>query len=605
MLDLKILKPGETGTGVMIESDAGFIDPKDKRNLQFITETQKLGEGKPIIAEPLILYVVLQKYGVQNRNGRIYPEHILKREANRYLELINERRALGECVPKGTGIYTKNGWRNIEDVEVNDIVFTLNINTNKLEWQPVTKIINKHYDDDMIRIYNNSSLDMLVTKKHQIVLWDRKDKPYILTAEELYDKINNNDSIVSHSYIKNSGEWLGDEPDYIRIPNSTHIIDTKTWAKFLGIFIAEGHCSGTKGGENNNCVIITQTKSETSKKIVELLDVLPFKYTISDNRQYIIRDKALHTFLFELGNSYEKHIPDYAKNWSVELLEILLEWLLLGDGRNRKDSKNNLMREYYTTSNKLSDDVFELFMKISNGATHNKRKQEDRYIYDFKNIEKEIINSDGTISLVNEKIKVKRLIKAENSRELNIISEKRNKGIYIDTRFTKAEKISFNDSVHCVTVDNGTWLMKYNNKISWTHNCDHPESSIIATDRVSHNITEIWWEGHTLMGKIEIAMSPGFVNYGIISCKGDQVANLLRLGYRIGVSSRGVGSLQEVNGKYIVQDDFEIICWDIVTSPSTPGSWIFNNKEAAKPFTESTLSKKNLLSDNLNKFLNN
>ena len=114
MLDLKILKPGETGTGVMIESDAGFIDPKDKRNLQFITETQKLGEGKPIIAEPLILYVVLQRYGVQNRNGRIYPEHILKREANRYLELINERRALGEADhPESSIISTSRVSHNI------------------------------------------------------------------------------------------------------------------------------------------------------------------------------------------------------------------------------------------------------------------------------------------------------------------------------------------------------------------------------------------------------------------------------------------------------------------------------------------------------------
>ena len=58
------------------------------------------------------------------------------------------------------------------------------------------------------------------------------------------------------------------------------------------------------------------------------------------------------------------------------------------------------------------------------------------------------------------------------------------------------------------------------------------------------------------MGKLEIIMSPGFVNQGIISCEGDQVANLLRKGLKIGVSSRGVGSLQKEDGKNIVQDDF-------------------------------------------------
>lgn len=132
---------------------------------------------------------------------------------------------------------------------------------------------------------------------------------------------------------------------------------------------------------------------------------------------------------------------------------------------------------------------------------------------------------------------------------------------------------------------------------------DHPESSIISVERISHNITKMWWEGHTLVGEMEILMSPGFINYGIISCQGDLVANLLRKNIMIGVSSRGVGSLDEVNGKHMVQDDFELICWDIVTSPSTPGSWMFKNRNEAKPFMESTIKKGNMLSENLDKFL--
>ena len=132
--------------------------------------------------------------------------------------------------------------------------------------------------------------------------------------------------------------------------------------------------------------------------------------------------------------------------------------------------------------------------------------------------------------------------------------------------------------------------------------CDHPESSIIAADRISHNIIETWWENKTLMGKMEILMSPGFINYGIVSTKGDEVANLLRNNIMIGVSSRGVGSLREVNGEQVVQDDFEIICWDVVTAPSTPGAWMFNDKAQAKPFTES-VDKKNILDDGLDRFL--
>lgn len=132
---------------------------------------------------------------------------------------------------------------------------------------------------------------------------------------------------------------------------------------------------------------------------------------------------------------------------------------------------------------------------------------------------------------------------------------------------------------------------------------NHPESSIISLDRVAINITKTWWENATLVGEMEILMSPGFVSQGIISCEGDKVANLLRQGIMIGVSSRGVGSLREIKGQSIVQDDFELICWDVVSSPSTPGAWVFNNKEESKPFMESEIKTKNLLTDKLDKFL--
>lgn len=599
--DYKVIKYGKTGTGLLIEGDAGYIEPSDIRNQPFLNEINKAGNGK-IMVEPLVLFVILQKYGVENKNGRIYPEHILRREAKNYENLIINRSAIGECVPRDTGIFTKNGWKNIQDVNFGEEIFTLNTETNQLEIQKIQRTTDKLYNDDMIHIYNNSSLDMMVTKKHKIVLWDRKGVSYILTAEELYNKIQVNDSKVSHSTIKHSGEWIGETPEFIKIPNSDFRIDSKLWAAFLGIYLADGHCSGTKGGKKNNVVAITQIKEKSSIKIESLLNKLPFDYVVSDDRQYIIRNKELHDFLFPLGNSYEKYIPQYAKDWSIELLNELMTWMLLGDGRNRKNRKGEIMREYYSTSDKLSEDVFEIFLKISNGATFNKRKQKDRFITDTKFITEEI-DVDGELQLIRKAIKTKRLIKASNSKKLNVISERTSNGLSLDTRFIKAEKIPFNDNVYCVTVENGTWLMKYNNKISWTHNSDHPETSVISNSRVSHEIKKIWWEGATLVGEIEIIMSPGFINQGIISCEGDNIANLLRKGIRIGVSSRGVGSLEEIGGKLLVQEDFEIICWDIVTSPSTPGSYMFSNKSDSQQFMESEIKNKSLLLDDLDLFL--
>jgi len=127
---------------------------------------------------------------------------------------------------------------------------------------------------------------------------------------------------------------------------------------------------------------------------------------------------------------------------------------------------------------------------------------------------------------------------------------------------------------------------------------NHPDSSIIDIDRVSHRIIETWWEGRTLMGKLEIDTTPGYHKLGIISSVGDKVVNMIRKGWTIGISSRGVGSLKEEGGKNVVQNDFEIICWDMVTSPSTPGSYVSTELVDLKPFTESTINIGGVITEN-------
>ena len=93
---IKLLKRGESGFGYLIEQDAGYISPDEPRNQAFINEIKKLEAGKIVIAEPLVVYVVLQKFGILNRNGRIYPESVLKRQVELYQDAIRERRAVGE-----------------------------------------------------------------------------------------------------------------------------------------------------------------------------------------------------------------------------------------------------------------------------------------------------------------------------------------------------------------------------------------------------------------------------------------------------------------------------------------------------------------------------
>lgn len=117
---------------------------------------------------------------------------------------------------------------------------------------------------------------------------------------------------------------------------------------------------------------------------------------------------------------------------------------------------------------------------------------------------------------------------------------------------------------------------------------NHPSSSLIDLDRVSHSILETWWDGKILMGKIKLFTSPGWKKMGIVSTKGDQAAMLLMNGATLGISSRGVGSLKNVGGKNIVQEDFELVCYDLVSSPSTPGAYVFKDQNDRDQYQEST-----------------
>ena len=127
-----------------------------------------------------------------------------------------------------------------------------------------------------------------------------------------------------------------------------------------------------------------------------------------------------------------------------------------------------------------------------------------------------------------------------------------------------------------------------------TSELNHPESSLIDLDRVAHLITEIWWDSNILMGKLKLLTSPGFHESGIVSTKGDQAANLMRQGVTLGISSRGVGSLKKVGERNEVQDDFELICFDLVSSPSTPGAYLFLNPEDRKKYEENLEEEKRM-----------
>ena len=364
------IKKGEEGTGLLIEHD-GYIsvDCGDNRNLFEAINTKTNGNGEFYCPKPFIVSAVFQKYGIENANGRIYPEGVLKREVDKYQLKIKERRAVGECYRPEAMILTETGWKHLYEVSEGEDILTLNPETNAIEYNPIKKIVHYHYDGPMINI-RSRFIDDVVTPDH---------------GYPIYNK--------DHTFVK---------------------------------FV-------------------------TAKEIME---------------------------------------------------------------------SNSLSKFYIPKDN---DDI--------------------------------------------------------------------TKGIYLNKPFLTAKEVDYNGDVMCVEVDNHIWYVMDNGKCHWTKNCNHPNESVIDLSRVAINIIELHWEGRTLVGKMEILISEGFHKYGIISCQGDMVAHLLLNGIKIGVSSRGLGTVTNKMGVLYVADDYEIVCWDVVSDPSTPNAWITPEDKIPEQYMESTEKK--------------
>lgn len=145
-------------------------------------------------------------------------------------------------------------------------------------------------------------------------------------------------------------------------------------------------------------------------------------------------------------------------------------------------------------------------------------------------------------------------------------------------------------------VDEYQKLVETNSAVS---EADHPDSSVVSLHNISHLIKKMWWgqgeKSNILYGQLEIITSPAYMRDGVVSMVGDKIVEYLKRGIRLGISSRGVGSLKEANGENIVQDDFELICFDLVASPSTPGAYLFPEKNEIQ-IGEDKISNGNIIS---------
>lgn len=577
--ELNEVKKDQTGTGLLIENDGHIIPPTN--TISQIKEDIS-NHSNFVIPDKFIVSAVFQKYGIKNANGRIYPENVLRTQVDKYInERVKTHCAVGaldhpQCQLADTRILTENGWKYITDVEIGENILTVNQN-KEIEIKPILKKIDEPYKGKLIHL-KGRFIDIQVTPNHKFPILDRNQKwKGFYTAQDILDhKIPDQ----GHSYLFKVGTWhnKSDEEFVVKSLSEKDLsiitnrklkekysqdlhIPMEVWMKFMGIYLSEG-CSNFRRVQNGGSVHIYQKKQSVIDEIENMLNEFPLPYkkrVYNGNTAFIIYDMRLAKYLSQFGNCYVKYVPIEIKKQGKDMLRIFYDWFVMGDGRGRGCGNNNYYSDdVFSSSQQLVMDLNEIQLKIGYcGSYHEEDRHFDRMIE-------------------------RRLIKGENSSNMHFTLRSVSKNISLQDKSLKCFEEDYDGRVYCVEVENHTfYTMCKNGKCLWSGN-----SSSLSGHDIAMNIINLEWQGRTLIGEMELHLSPGFKKYGICSTSGDLVANMLLDNILIGVSSRGVGSVTNKNGILMVDDDYEIICWDVVLEPSTPLAYIKQNREELRPFIE-------------------
>jgi len=344
-----------------------------------------------------------------------------------------------ECFDEKTEILTENGWKYFKDLVKEDAVCTLAPSTGKIEYQIPTKYISDDYSGKMIRFKSNK-YDLLVTPNHRVPIWGEDNTLDFVYAEDF------------KSYMrvpKNIHSWVGKDVEKFILPSINRKWNTgfravekfypeieilmEDWLSFLGIWLSEGRT--VKEARNYNTYIYQNTDSACYEELCLLFERLPFKvHKNLDGKKcrWCISNLQLYDYLSVIGNTYNKYIPRDYFTLSTKQLNVLLYWLMLGDGTDNYE--DNYTYLYSTVSRQLADDLQELFLKVGNVANIYTRK--DNRSVNYKDVY--TINRSSTLTY--------------KIQEKNINEE------------------HYNGKIYCVDVPNHTLFVRRNGKSTWSGN---------------------------------------------------------------------------------------------------------------------------------------
>lgn len=499
------------------------------------------------------LYIqgVFMESGIQNKNGRIYSRNIMEKAMNTYVDnYVKQRRAYGElnhpCFSPSAKAMTPSGWKFIKDLVVGEDVYTLNLETGKVEVHPIQAVHDNPFQGNMLR-FKNRTFDTLVTPYHKMLVQYRDGTRKFLLAKDIKEAMDAGVAKLAKFCIPRTGDF--DLPDAGPVTIGTQTIDFNIFVAFLGIYLAEGYTTKVKTRNNSYRIGICQNAGLKADKIRDLLAHTPWHWgeEIRDNKiTFMCYNRDLAKILIQYGKSHEKFIdPKILEKMNGAAALEFLTHFHLGDGRG----KIGAQADVFTVSERLADDLSVVIARAGFGFS--------RSI--------EIIEHDVIIE--------NRVIKAGAKRPLHLVQILTSSAIYLDARHLTIEEVPYDGRVYCITVPNSSFLVSDNGKCFWSGNC----GPTINLDRVSHMIESLQMNSQgQVIGRARIVDTPmGNIARGLMEC-----------GANLGVSTRGLGSIKEnQSGIMEVQDDFRLVtAADIVADPSAPNAFVKGIMEGVEFF---------------------
>jgi hypothetical protein len=349
------------------------------------------------------------------------------------------------CHDPQTEVLTKAGWKFFSDLNGTELLATVNLESDSIEYQRPTNLIRHRHIGDMIRFKGTNKLDAFVTSNHRMVVYPaHSDVPELKAA----GSINRSDQLK----VTATG-WNGTVP---ALPYFLDDVDPVVFAEWLGFYIAEGCCAKRKTRKGGTCswqVVISQNKPEGVRYFTELSSKLPFhtqpyRRNNRGSGSFVISSKDLWNYLRPLGGSHEKYVPQWVKDGTQELIAAFLCGYVAGDGHI--DLNGSIKTS--TVSKQLADDIQELWFKVGKSACIS---EDPARPYTFTENGKTRTGISGKQYRVQVRSRNRASLKNPEKKTL----------LY--------ERIAdYDGMVYCATVPNGTLITRRNGQPLISGNCE-------------------------------------------------------------------------------------------------------------------------------------